>query len=132
MVAHLDPAFRDALARSADDNLVMASGPFPILRDALERLALNSAEQRAALAGTADPDELALDLENAVVSLAYAERVTGVQLSPGLRHAIADLYALFDGRGPGDAVWDDTALDDHAVWAEARARARQLLRELPV
>ena len=104
--------------------------PFRLLREALRHLSLEPDEQRAALDGCPVTDELALDLDNAVTSLAHASEEAGLTLD---REVVAALAALHEGlSAPPDApVWDDEALDQHPVWADARATSRSLLARLP-
>ncbi|WP_088285235.1 hypothetical protein [Kineosporia sp. A_224] len=104
--------------------------PFRLLRDALTNLALPPERQRQELAGTAVTDELALDLENAVLSLGYETERAGIRLAPALVTAVQQLDNTL-AAAPADGLWDDTALDQHPVWAAARTRASELLARLP-
>ncbi len=65
--------------------------PFRLLRDALWQLSLEPDEQRKALAGTAVTDELAIDLDNAVASLANASEEAGTTLTQDVVAALAHL-----------------------------------------
>lgn len=103
---------------------------FGLLRSALRQLALNPDEQRRELAGTCVTDELALDLENAVSSLAYAQEAERQTLPESLVTALTALLATLDA-APDDEVWDESALDHHVVWTAARTEARSLLDQLP-
>ncbi len=106
------------------------TAPYGLLRDALWQLSLEPDEQRKALAGMAVTDELALDLENAVLSLNHAAEEAGVALPDEVKAAVTSLHERLNA--PPDAdLWDNEALDRHPVWAEARAEARRLLPLLP-
>lgn len=102
-----------------------------LLRDALTRLSLEPDEQRAALAGSAVTDELALDFANAVESIGYQASIAGVDLAPAVLEAVRDLNGMLGAAPPGDWLWTEEALDRHPLWAEARTVARTVLSELP-
>ena len=104
--------------------------PFHLLRDALWQLGLEADEQRRELSGTVVPDELALDLANAVESIEYAQKSAGLRLTEDVFADLERLSALFDA-SPGDPFWADESLDHHPTWAEARRRARAILPRLP-
>ena len=104
--------------------------PYRLLRDALWQLSLEPDEQRKALAGMAVTDELANDLDNAVLSLNHAEEEAGVALTDEVRAAVTSLLDRLDAPPEAD-LWDDEALDRHSVWSEARVEARRLLPLLP-
>ncbi len=106
--------------------------PFPLLREALWQLSLEPDEQRKSLHGMVVTDELALDLDNAVTSLAYASDQAGRTLSEGVVVALTELNQLLSAP-PEDELWDSESLDTHPSWARARARAlsRRLLPLLP-
>jgi hypothetical protein len=93
-------------------------------------LSLEPNEQRRHLAGTVVTDELALDLDNAVSSLAHVAPTGDPPLSEEVSQEVQRLNALTKVP-PEDSLWDDEALDRHATWAEARAVARVLLPLLP-
>ncbi len=82
------------------------------------------------LAGTVVTDELALDLDHAVLSLTHAEEEAGVALSDEVRAAVTSLLERLDALPEAD-LWRDEALDRHPVWAEARVAAGRLLSLLP-
>jgi hypothetical protein len=100
--------------------------PFRLLRDALTQLSLDPRAQRSALAGSVVTDELALDLDNALLSLQYESERTGIVLDNALVTALRDLGSSLDVP-PGDPLWDDESIDTHPTWAAARRIARQLL-----
>jgi hypothetical protein len=75
-------------------------------------------------------DELALDLDNAVISLAHASEEAGMTLNDHVVAALADLHKSLSAP-PDAALWDDEALDRHPVWAEARVTSRRLLPLIP-
>lgn len=104
--------------------------PFRLLRDALTQLSVDAQEQRNVLAGSVVTDELALDLDNAVLSLQYESQRTGIVLDDALVTALHDLLRRLDAP-PGDQLWDDESLDTHPTWAAARRTARELLSQLP-
>ncbi len=103
---------------------------FPLLREALWQLSLEPDEQRKALHGMAVTDELAIDLENAVASLADATEQAGTTLSEDVVAALTELSDLLSAP-PEDALWDSESLDRHPSWAKARALSRRLLPLLP-
>jgi hypothetical protein len=111
-------------------SVTAAEQPYRLLRDALWQLSLEPDEQRRHLAGTAVTDELALDLDNAVSSLAHAASRGGPPLSEEVSQEVQRLNTLTNVP-PEDSLWDDEALDRHATWAEARVVARRLLPLLP-
>ena len=104
--------------------------PFRLLRDALTQLSLDPQAQRNALAGCVVTDELALDLDNAVLSLPYESQRTGIALDSALLTALRDLNSCLEAP-PADPLWDDESLDTHPTWTAARRTARQLLSQLP-
>ena len=110
--------------------MVTSDQRYRLLRDALWQLSLEPDEQRRHLAGAVVTDELALDLDNAVSSLAYAASMGAPPLSDEVTVQLHRLTALIDAP-PGDPLWENAALDTHATWAEARIVARQLLPLLP-
>ncbi|WP_142158249.1 hypothetical protein [Cellulomonas sp. SLBN-39] len=103
---------------------------FPLLRDALTNLALPPERQRQALAGTVVPDELALDLDNAVRSLDDAMERAGIQLAPAVVAAVEELNDSL-AAPPADDLWNDVALAQHPAWIAARRRAAELLAQIP-
>ena len=103
---------------------------FPVLREALWHLSLEPHHQREELAGMVVPDELALDLANAVDSLEHAQETAGIRLASSLVGEVRRLCDMLDV-SPGDPLWDDRSLDRHPTWAEARRVARDLLELLP-
>lgn len=107
------------------------SVPFRLLREALTQLGLGPEQQRQALAGFAVTDELALDLDHAVLSLAFESERSGVVLPSQLLSELRELNDLLDAP-PSDSLWDDDFLDTHPIWAQARDQARRLLSQLPV
>lgn len=104
--------------------------PFRLLRDALWQLSLEPDEQRKALDGMAVTDELALDLDNAVASLAHASEEAGMTLGEDVVAALAHLNESLSAPSE-DPLWDGEVLDRHPAWAEARAISRRLLSLLP-
>lgn len=103
---------------------------FPLLRDALTNLALPPERQRQTHAGTAVPDELALDLDTALRSLDGAMERAGVQLAPAVVAAVEQLNDSL-AAPPADGLWDDAALAQHPAWISARQRAAELLTLMP-
>lgn len=103
---------------------------FPLLRGALTNLALPPERQQQVLAGAAVPDELALDLDNAVRSLDDAMERAGVQLAPTVVAAVEQLNDSL-AAPPADDLWADAALAQHPVWIAARQRAAELLALMP-
>ncbi|MDQ1250157.1 MAG: hypothetical protein QG597_4536 [Actinomycetota bacterium] len=104
--------------------------PFRLLHEALTNLSLPPDRQRQELTGTVVTDELALDLDYAVSSLNYEMDRTGVRLDPALLAALSTLNDSLTAP-PTDEFWD-AALDDHPVWATARATAAALLAQVPL
>jgi hypothetical protein len=104
--------------------------PFRLLREALTQLSLDAPAQREVLAGTVVTDELALDLDHALVSLPYEIERTGITLDSALLTALQDLLSSLEAP-PEDPLWDDEFLDTHPTWAAARRTAHQLLSRLP-
>jgi hypothetical protein len=104
--------------------------PFRLLREALAQLGLGPEEQRRVLAGSAVTDELALDLDHAVLSLAFESERSGVVLPHRLLSELRELNDLLDAP-PADSLWDDDSLETHPTWAQAREQARRLLSQLP-
>lgn len=102
---------------------------FRLPREALANLALPAERQRQALAGTAVTDELALDLDNAVLSLNHEMDRTGVRLPPVLIAALQEFNNALSAP-PEDSLWDDASLDGHPIWASARVTAIELLDQL--
>lgn len=110
--------------------MVTSDQPYGLLREALWQLSLEPDEQRRQLAGAVVTDELALDLDNAVSSLAHTASMGAPPLSDEVTVELHRLNALIDAP-PEDSLWEDAALDRHATWAEARTVARRLLPLLP-
>ena len=104
--------------------------PFAVLRQALGHLSLEPDEQRKALAGAVVPDELALDLGNAIESLGHTSSEDGATLPADV---VADVLALQEALSApsGAHLWTVQALEQHPTWALARSEARRLLPLLP-
>jgi hypothetical protein len=106
------------------------TAPFWLVREALIQLSLEPQAQRRVLAGSVVTDELALDLDHALLSLPHESQRTGITLDDTLLAALRDLNNQLDAP-PDDPLWDDEALDTHPTWHAARGTARQLLSQLP-
>jgi hypothetical protein len=103
---------------------------FFLLRSASRQLSLEPDEQRRSFAGMVVNDELALDLENAVASVRFAQDAAGSTLAAEVVDELQDLLRLLTAP-PEDRLWEDRALDDDERWAKARAVARRVLPDLP-
>lgn len=102
---------------------------FGLLREALEHLSWDAPTQRRHFDGAVATDELALDLDNALVSLPHECERLAVTLEPDLAAALAELHTAL-GDAPGSGLWDPASLDSHPTWAFARCTAARLLERL--
>ncbi len=104
--------------------------PLQLLRNALTQLSLEADQQRRLLDGAVVTDELALDLDNAVASLAARAEAEQLHIDSSLLAEVAALNRRLDVP-PTDPLWDDDSLDTHPTWAAIRVAARALLTRLP-
>jgi hypothetical protein len=94
-------------------------------------LSLGPDEHRKELQGSDVTFELADGIDNAVLSLNYAEETAGISLMEDVVDELRKLDALFNDRRPDDSLWEPDSLDGHPVWSDARLRARDLIARIP-